>query len=96
MKITSEIITYSNRKSQKLVAFYDYTNRQTDNNFIIIPPAYGETKKDSLKISYFLVKAGFNILRFDATNHVGESDGDMLDANLECMKDDLLATIDFA
>lgn len=95
MKITSEIINYPNRQNQNIVAFYDYINRSLENNLIIIPPAYGETKKDSLKISYFLVNNGFNCLRFDATNHVGESDGDMLETNLERMKDDLLSTLDF-
>lgn len=95
IKITSEILTYPNRQNQNIVAFYDYIDRAPKNNLIIIPPAYGETKKDSLKISYFLVKNGFNCLRFDATNHVGESDGDMLETSLEGMKDDLLSTLDF-
>jgi ubiquinone/menaquinone biosynthesis C-methylase UbiE/esterase/lipase len=96
MNITSEIINFPNRNNKNIVAFYDFIDRVIQNNLIIIPPAYGETKKDSLKLSYFLVKNGFNVLRFDATNHVGESEGDMLEASFEQMKEDLLSALDFA
>ncbi|MBU2257642.1 MAG: hypothetical protein KJ926_00810 [Candidatus Omnitrophica bacterium] len=97
IKITSQIINYPNRQGRNITAFYDYIDRQPqNNNLIIIPPAYGETKKDSLKISYFLVRNGFNCIRYDSTDHVGESYGDMLDASFEKMKDDLLSTLDFS
>jgi len=91
----SEIISYRNRENKNIVAFYDHLKTAPQNNFIVIPPAFGETKKDSLKISYFLAKNGFNVLRYDSTNHVGESDGDMVDACFEKMKNDLLSTLDF-
>ena len=95
MKITSKIISYPNRLNKNIVAYYDYIEQGFDKPFFIIPPAYGETKKDSLKLSYFLVKNGFHVLRYDATFHVGESDGDMLESDFEKMKEDLLSTLDF-
>ncbi|MFA5361877.1 MAG: methyltransferase domain-containing protein [Candidatus Omnitrophota bacterium] len=96
MGIISEIITYANRENKKIVGFYDYMNYRPENGLVIIPPAYGETKKDSLKVSYFLVKNGFNVIRYDSTCHVGESEGDMIDADFEKMKNDILSTLDFA
>jgi ubiquinone/menaquinone biosynthesis C-methylase UbiE/alpha-beta hydrolase superfamily lysophospholipase len=96
MGISSKAISYKNRVNKNIVAFYDSAdNKEKGMPFIVIPPAYGETKKDSLKLSYFLVKNGFHVLRYDATFHVGESDGDMLDSDFEKMKDDLLSTLDF-
>ena len=43
---------------------------------IIIPSAYAETKKDALHLSYYLVANGFQVLRYDNTNHTGESDAE--------------------
>ncbi len=94
MNITSELIQYKNRKGAVIIGYLDFTDRQ-NRRYIVIPPAFGETKRDSLKLSYFLVKNGFNVLRYDATNHVGESQGDMVDATFGNMKEDLISTIDF-
>jgi SAM-dependent methyltransferase/esterase/lipase len=92
--IISEILNYKNKDGKNIVCYFDYLNR--DNNyFVVIPPAYGETKRDSLKLSYYLVKNGFNVIRYDASYHVGESDGDMIDASFPKMKDDLIATLNF-
>jgi len=93
-KIISELIEYKNRKSKNIIGYFDYTDSQ-NTNFIVIPPAFGETKRDSLKLSYFLVKNGFSVIRYDATYHVGESQGDMVDADFGSMKEDLFSTIDF-
>lgn len=96
MSIISELKEYKNKEEKKIVAFFDYLENNDPNKIIIIPPAFGETKRDTLKIAYYLVKNGFNVLRYDATDHVGESTGDMIDASLEKMKNDLIASIDFS
>lgn len=96
MNIISELKEYKNKEEKKIVAFFDYLENNDPNKIIIIPPAFGETKRDTLKIAYYLVKNGFNVLRYDATDHVGESTGDMIDASFEKMKNDLIASIDFS
>ena len=93
--IQSEIVSYNNFENKTIIGFYDYIDRDTKNSLIIIPPAFGETKRDSLKISYFLVKNGFNVLRYDTTCHAGESEGEIIDATFGRMKNDLISTLDF-
>lgn len=93
--IKSKVITYKNLYDKKIVGISDYIspfNRRKP--LIIIPPAFGETKTDSLSLSYFLVMNGFNVFRYDVTNHPGESDGDIFNFTLDNGKDDLLATVD--
>jgi ubiquinone/menaquinone biosynthesis C-methylase UbiE/esterase/lipase len=93
-QIISEIRNYKNRSARTIFSFFDHP-KELSPFFIIIPPAFGETKRDSLKLSYYLVKNGFNCLRYDASCHVGESQGDMLYASLSKMCQDLFSAIDF-
>jgi len=96
--IVSELIQYENSKGKKIIGFYDYIKKRDSREtlFIIIPPSYGETKKDSLTLSYYLVRNGFNVIRYDGTDHVGESDGEIISYTLSNAKDDLKSTLDFA
>ncbi|OIO38165.1 MAG: hypothetical protein AUJ71_03730 [Candidatus Omnitrophica bacterium CG1_02_49_16] len=95
-KIVSELITFQNREGKKIVGFYDHLDNATiRDNFIISPPGYGETKRDALTTAYHLVRNGFNIIRYDATDHIGESDGEILNTTMTKLKRDLLSAIDF-
>ena len=92
--IKSEIRNYKNKSGQTIFSYFDHPEKLSP-FFVIIPPAFGETKRDSLKLSYYLVKNGFNCLRYDASYHVGESQGDMVDASLSKMSQDLVSAMDF-
>jgi len=95
--IESELITYINYRKKRIVGYYDHLKGNTDKKpFIIIPPPYGETKRNSLMISYYLVVNGFNVIRYDNTDHIGESDGDMYYSTMPKMKEDLISTLDYA
>lgn len=96
--IVSEVVKYENPRGKKIIGFYDHLKKRDPRKrpFIIIPPSYGETKKDSLTLSYYLVKNGFNVIRYDGTNHVGESESDIIAYTLSNAKDDLKSTLDFA
>jgi ubiquinone/menaquinone biosynthesis C-methylase UbiE/pimeloyl-ACP methyl ester carboxylesterase len=63
---------------------------------VIIVPAFGETKVDGLSLSYLLASNGFRCYRYDATNHIGESSGTVLDSTLSDIETDVRACIDFA
>ncbi|MBN1794709.1 MAG: methyltransferase domain-containing protein [Candidatus Omnitrophica bacterium] len=94
--IISEPIIYRNKYKQKIVGYFDHMKGTAlKNPFIIMPPGYGETKRDALSTAYYLAKNGFNVIRYDATDHVGESEGDMVNATMRKMKEDILATIDY-
>jgi len=80
----------------RIVGYHDFArNNARNRRWMIVLPGYGETKTDVLSVSYFLAKNGFHTLRFDYSNHVGESDGDVFYTTLTKMKDDILSSIDF-
>lgn len=61
----------------------------------VVAPKFGETKKNALQLAYFLATNGMNVLRFDHTNHVGESSGDQTFFTLPGGVEDLLGCGDF-
>lgn len=94
--IVSELVTYDNEKGQRIVGYYDHLkDAAAGDPFVVIPPGYGETKRDALSVAYYLAKNGFNVIRYDATDHVGESDGEIVNATLGRFKRDLIATLDY-
>lgn len=95
--IVSEFITYQNRRGKCIAGIYDHLRQVgPDEPLIVIPPGYGETKRDSLTLAYSLAQNGFRVLRYDATDHLGESEGDIFYTTLPKMKEDLIAALDFA
>lgn len=95
-KIITTRLEYKNLGGRKIVACLDHSNSgYRKKPFLIIPPAYGETKKNSIHLGYYLAQNGFNVLRYDGTNHIGESDGEILNHTLHDAKNDLIATMDF-
>ncbi len=95
-EIVSSRIMYKNNSDMNILGYIDSGVTGYDAKpFIIIPPGYGETKKDHISTAYYLVSNGFNVLRYDNTNHIGESDGEMVDCNLLSMEKDLDASINF-
>lgn len=95
-KIITTRLEYKNSEGMNLVACWDHSQDGYERKpYIIIPPAYGETKKNSLHLGYYLAQNGFNVIRYDATNHIGESDGEIFNATLSQGKDDLIDTMDF-
>ncbi len=94
--IISESINLENIAGKDIIGSYDYSKTSKENKaFIVIPSSYGETKTDSLSLAYFLAANGFNVIRYDGTDHIGESDGDIFNFTLEKGKNDLISVIDF-
>lgn len=76
--VQSERVTIPASDGKMLVGYIDSGQEEFWNGrFILLTPKYGETKKNNLRLSYFLAANRFKVLRFDHTNHVGESDGEM-------------------
>ncbi|TLY12616.1 MAG: hypothetical protein E6K69_10325, partial [Nitrospirae bacterium] len=63
---------------------------------VIISPSSGETKKEYIALAYYLASNGFHVLRYDHTDHVGESDGSIVNTTLTSMQQDLHELLDFA
>jgi len=94
--IHSELISYENRAGRRITAYLDAATRDLAGvPFVLMAPKYGETKKNNLQLAYYLVANGFAVLRFDFTNHIGESDGEMTDFTLSGAVHDIVASLDF-
>jgi len=92
----SELVEFPNRDGKRIVGFLDHLQSRFETlPFIVMPPGYGETKRDALTAAYWLVRNGFNVLRYDATDHVGESEGDITNTTMTKLKVNLLSAIDF-
>lgn len=77
-RVVSRLVSIRDERGLKIVAFLDEGPEATWNGrVVILAPRYGETKKNNLQLAYTLVANGFKVLRFDQTNHIGESDGSM-------------------
>jgi len=93
--IHSELVVFPTREHKKIVAFLDHAVGRDDAPFAIMAPKYGETKKNNLQLAYHLAVNGVNVLRFDHTNHVGESEGEMRGFTLPGAVQDILAAFDY-
>ena len=62
---------------------------------VIIAPGYGQTALDAITLSYYLAHYRLRILRYDHTNHVGMSDGELQQTTLRSMQADLLKVVEF-
>ncbi|HUJ43817.1 MAG TPA: methyltransferase domain-containing protein [Opitutaceae bacterium] len=95
-QIRTDFVTYQNRAGLRIAACLDHIGgKMRTRPWVVIAPKYGETKKSILHLAYFLAANGVNVLRFDPTNHVGESDGRMEDFALPGAIGDVVASLDY-
>ncbi len=95
-QIRTDFVTYQNRTGLRIAACLDHVGGDMRARpWVIMAPKFGETKKTTLHLAYHLVANGVNVLRFDPTNHVGESEGRMLDFVLPGAVDDIVAGLDY-
>lgn len=95
--LRSDPLSFLNRSGRRIAGFYDHLESpEPPKGLLIIVPAYGRTKSNNLTLAYHLALNGFQVIRYDHTNHVGESEGDMLFTTLGQMVEDLRSAVDFA
>ena len=86
----TEPLSLINHAGKRISAYIDVPSGYAGYaGMILVAPAYGETKENSLLISAHFVANGFCGVRFDWTDHVGESQGDVFCSTLTRMRDDL-------
>ena len=93
-EVNSRLVSFDGPSGMRLVGYIDEGPESGWNErFVILAPRYGETKKNNLQLAYTLVANGFKVLRFDQSNHIGESDGTMDRFTLEGASDDILSAV---
>jgi ubiquinone/menaquinone biosynthesis C-methylase UbiE len=94
-QIRTEFVSFASRTGLKIAACLDHCGDLGGRPWVVVAPKYGETKKNNLQLAYYLAANGLNVLRFDQTNHVGESEGRMQDFTLPGAVDDIVGCYDF-
>jgi len=95
--VTSTPISLSNRAGKMIAAILDRPSSENINAAVIVlVPGYGKTKSSHLRLAYYLALNGYWVIRYDHSNHVGESEGPMLFTTLSQMDEDLSSIIDYA
>jgi PAS domain S-box-containing protein len=86
-----------NARHQVIAVTDDHARHQISPTtpIVVIAPGFGLTQTDYLPLSFFLAANRFRVLRYDHTNHIGQSDGDILQTTLRGMQTDLQAVLDF-
>jgi PAS domain S-box-containing protein len=86
-----------NARGQMIAVTDDHARHQISPNapIVLIVPGFGLTQTDYVPLSFSLAANRFRILRYDHTNHVGQSDGDLLQITLRSMQSDLQSVLDF-
>ncbi len=97
-QVVSTFVQCRNANGYCIAAYHDYPKEALHSGapVVVISPGYGETKKEYITLAYYLACSGFHVLRYDHTNHVGESEGGILNTTLTGMKQDLSDVLDYA
>jgi SAM-dependent methyltransferase/alpha-beta hydrolase superfamily lysophospholipase len=95
-KFSTRVLSVVNLAGKHIRAYLDIPLDYSEClGVVIIASAYGETKENNLILSANFAANGFFGLRFDWTDHLGESDGDIYTSTLSKMQQDLVALLDF-
>jgi SAM-dependent methyltransferase/alpha-beta hydrolase superfamily lysophospholipase len=94
---TTEPLSVITPMAKKIVAYLDIpVAAEVPVGIALIAPAYGETKENNLLLSAYLAANHFYGLRFDWSDHVGESEGDIFTSTLTKMQQALASLLDYA
>lgn len=94
-QVRTDYVSYLNSAGLRLSACLDHTGRLQEKPWVVVAPKYGETKKNNLQLAYYLAANGLNVIRFDQSNHIGESEGRMQDFTLPGAVGDIIGTLDY-
>ncbi|HKW86788.1 MAG TPA: PAS domain S-box protein [Nitrospiraceae bacterium] len=97
-KLMSQLIERRNKRGQRIALYHDQPRDPLPpgSPVVIISPSHGETKKEYIALAYYLASNGFHAVRYDHTDHIGESDGSIVNTTLTTMQEDLHELLDYA
>ncbi len=86
-----------NMRQQVIAITDDHARHQVSpaTPVVVLVPGFGKTQADYVPLSFFLAANRLRVLRYDHTNHLGQSDGDALQTALRSMQADLAQVLEF-
>jgi len=85
-----------NQRGQTIAIVDDHLRHPltSDLPVVIIAPGYGQTAADYAALGHFLAHHHIRVLRYDHTNHLGQSEGELQQTSLGSMQADLFKVIE--
>lgn len=90
-----ERVDFKNSRGQRIVALTARPSHSEDNGIVVMPPAYERQIYHYGILSRYALRNCYSSLRFDMTNHVGASEGDIYDFSISGLADDIEAALAF-
>ncbi len=86
-----------NARGQAISIVDDHLRRtvEADTPTVVLAPGFGQTASDYAALSYYLAAHHLRVLRYDHTNHVGCSEGELQHATLRSVQHDLSKVVEF-
>ncbi len=92
--LVSTRIEFHNRVGKRVVGLWSSYRSTPTKAVVVIPPGYERKVRHYGVIAAFLGQHGYDTLRFDLTNHLGNSDGEIADLTMSSIAMDIEAAID--
>lgn len=85
-----------NRRGETVRGVYQEGDggRGGERPLVVMSTAFGQTFRKYLSAAAFFSRNGWDVVRYDITNHPGVSDGNPIDMRLSWMRDDLMDVVD--
>lgn len=86
-----------NTHGQTIAVTADHARHEIslDTPIIVVIPGFGSTQTDYVPLSFYLAANHVRMLRYDHSNHAGQSEGNILQITLRNMQADLESVLDF-
>jgi SAM-dependent methyltransferase len=86
-----------NARGQTIVIADDHLRQPipADTPILVVSPGYGQTARDYVALSLYLAHHRLRVLRYDHSNHLGMSDGELQNTTLRGMQTDLIKVLEY-
>ncbi|BFU91876.1 MAG: hypothetical protein NTAFB01_30630 [Nitrospira sp.] len=86
-----------NTHGQTIAVTADHARHEIslDTPIIVVIPGFGSTQTDYVPLSFYLAANHVRVLRYDHSNHIGQSEGNILHITLRNMQADLRSILNF-
>ena len=91
------LVQFMNPAGEKMTAIFDYPegkDKTRDITWVIVPPAFGKRKETYFLLALYLKKNGFGVVRYDDSNSIGESDGEIKNTTLTRSTENILTIVE--
>lgn len=92
-EVRSETVEFENGAGRRLFGLLSEPMKGERRGVVVLPPGYERRIHHYAVLSRHLVRRGYTTVRFDFTNHIGLSDGEVFDFTMSSMVDDVASVL---